>query len=319
MRLILMGTGPFAVPTFRALLASRHQVAALVTRPVPAARGRRKGPINPVRDAFAASGLPLFDPVDVNDPACWPHLRAWNPDLFVVCDYGQILSDQTLQIAARGGINLHASLLPKYRGAAPINWAIWQGETHTGVTVIHMTPRLDGGPCLTSACTAIGPTEDAPALERRLSELGVPAVLKALDMLEAWDGRSALGTPQDPAQATRAPRLQKSHGEVDWTQTAARIVNQVRALRPWPGTYTHYLSGDEPMRLILERVTIDQLPVYLPAGQVLHVDSRVIVVATGDQGLAIHQLQPAGKRVMDTSEFLRGHAVRVGDRLGAGG
>ena len=205
MRLILMGTGSFAVPTFRAVLASRHDVAALVTRPVPPAVGRRKGPVNPVLDSFTAAGIPVLAPESVNDAATGRQLVPFHPDLFVVCDYGQILADDTLRIARCGGINLHGSLLPKYRGAAPINWAIWQGETEAGVSVIHMTPRLDGGPVLTSALTPIAPDEDAPALEHRLAQLGVEPVLHAIDMLDSWDGRSALGTPQDPTQATRAP------------------------------------------------------------------------------------------------------------------
>jgi methionyl-tRNA formyltransferase len=318
MRLILMGTGSFAVPTFRALLASRHDVVALVTRPVPPAVGRHKGPVNPVLESFAPAGLPVLAPVHVNDPTTCHQLKQWTPDLFVVCDYGQILSNDTLSVAGRGGINLHGSLLPKYRGAAPINWAIWRGETEAGVTVIHMTPRLDGGPCLTTARTEIAPDEDAPALEQRLAQMGIQPVLQAIDMLDAWDGHTALGTLQDPTQATRAPRLQKSHGDVDWTQPAESIVNQVRALRPWPGTYTQWLREQRPMRLILERVTVDDQTPNADAGRVTRVEHDVIVVATGHRCLAIHQVQPAGKRIMDTREFLRGHPVRVGDRFGSG-
>ncbi len=204
MRLILMGTGSFAVPTFRALLDSNHDVAAIVTRPVPPARGRQKGPANPVLATFAATGIPMLDPSDINDAAVRAQLAPWNPDLFVVCDYGQILSSQTLAVLRRGGVNLHGSLLPKYRGAAPVNWAIWQGESETGVTVIHMTPHLDGGPCLAVARTAIGPEDDAPVLEHRLSLMGVQLVLQAIDMLAAWDGQAPLGTRQDAALATRA-------------------------------------------------------------------------------------------------------------------
>jgi methionyl-tRNA formyltransferase len=316
MRLILMGTGSFAVPTFRALLASPHTVLALVTRPVPPARGRHQGPVNPVADALADSGLPVLAPADVNDAATRCQLSQWRPDLFVVCDYGQILSSETLSIAVRGGVNLHGSLLPKYRGAAPVNWAIWEGEAETGVTVIHMTPRLDGGPCLTTARTPIAPEDDAPALEHRLSQMGVQPVLEALAMLEAWDGHSPLGTPQERAHATRAPRLRKSDGEVNWTQPAVRIANQVRALRPWPGTYSQWLREGQPMRLLLERVAADSQSSGGEAGQVIRVDRQAIVVATGSGALAIHQVQPAGKRVMDTAEFLRGYLVRVGDRFG---
>jgi methionyl-tRNA formyltransferase len=239
--------------------------------------------------------------------------------LFVVCDYGQILSSPTLAVSRRGGVNLHGSLLPKYRGAAPVNWAIWQGEEETGVTVIHMTPHLDGGPCLAVARTAIGPDDDAPALEHRLSLMGVQPVLQAIDMLAAWDGQAPLGTRQDAALATRAPRLKKSHGEVDWSQTASSLVNQVRALRPWPGTYTQWLRTGAPMHLLLEQVSIDDLAsptAGVAPGSVVRVDGQVIAVATGQRCLAIHRLKPAGKRVMDTGEFLRGHPVQVGERFG---
>jgi methionyl-tRNA formyltransferase len=319
MRLVLMGTGAFALPAFRALVASDHHVAALVTRPVPPPRGRQKGPVNPVLEAFAESGIPVLCPQDINQAAVRQELSDYHPDLFVVCDYGQILSRETLQVARLGGINLHASLLPKYRGAAPINWAIWMGETETGVSVIHMTPRLDSGPCLAVVRSAIGPDEDAAALERRLAERGVAPVFRALELLESWDGISPLGIPQDPSQATRAPRLTKKHGEIDWSQPADKIANQVRALRPWPGAYTQWLKDPHPLHLLLEQVSVAQDRDGLdavPPGTVADVSRDVIVVAAGRGGVAIHRLKPAGKRVMGTGEFLRGHAVRAGDRFG---
>ncbi|MHB8952605.1 MAG: methionyl-tRNA formyltransferase [Pirellulaceae bacterium] len=319
MRLILMGTGCFAVPTFQALLATSHDVVAIVTRPVPPARGRQKGPINPVREAFAGLGIPILEPNDINDATVREQLSQWEPDLFVVCDYGQILSSQTLAISHRGGVNLHGSLLPKYRGAAPVHWAIWQGESETGVTVIHMTPHLDAGPCLAVARTPIAPDEDAPTLEHRLSLIGVSAVLQAIEMLAAWDGEAPLGTRQDASQATRAPRLKKSHGNVDWSQAASRISNQVRALRPWPGTFTQWLRADAPMHLLLERVSVDDLgssSVGTAPGGVVRVDGQTITVATGHGCLTIHRLKPAGKRVMEAGEFLRGYPVRIGERFG---
>ena len=172
MRLILMGTGPFAVPSFQSLLHSRHQVVAVVTRPVPPARGRRKGPVNPVREMELNKHVPILDPPDVNAAAPRSQLAKFEADVLVVCDYGQILSVETLAVARLGGINLHGSLLPKYRGAAPVNWAIWHGEKETGVTVIHMTPRLDAGPCLAKQQTPIGPNEDAEQLEKPSSSQG---------------------------------------------------------------------------------------------------------------------------------------------------
>lgn len=319
LRLILMGTGAFAVPAFRALFASSHTVAAVVTRPVPAPRGRHKGPVNPVREAFESFDVRWLDPVDVNEPSVQSQLGELRPDLFVVCDYGQILSRDTLRIARLGGLNLHGSLLPKYRGAAPVNWAIWNGDAETGVTVIHMTPKLDGGPCLAIAKTPIGLDDDAPALEHRLSVLGVEPICQALAVVADWDGQSPLGSVQNPIQATRAPRLKKSDGAVDWTQPAARICCQTRALRPWPGTYTYWLRGAGPLLLLLEKVSV--VPASLLAcqarpGEVVSVSNGAIAVATGEGFLAIEQLKPAGKRVLEAAEFLRGYPVRPGDRFG---
>jgi methionyl-tRNA formyltransferase len=319
MRLILIGTGAFAVPAFRALLASHHDIVAIVTRPVPPPEGRQREPVNPVREAFAATGIPQLAPDDINAAESCQQLAAWKPDLFVVCDYGQILASDTLRTATRGGINLHGSLLPKYRGAAPVNWALWNGESETGVTVIHMTPRLDGGPCLAMVRTMVEPQEDAPALERRLAQLGIDPVLEAIERLAAWDGVSPLGTRQDASQASRARRLRKTDGEVDWSQPASRLVNQVRALRPWPGTYTTWQRDPRPVRLLLERVTVaDHVSEQSssPPGNVVAVVGGAITVATGSGCLAIEQLKPAGKRAMEAAEFLRGYPVRTGDHFG---
>ena len=319
MRLILMGTGSFAVPTFRALLDSSHDVAAIVTRPVPPARGRQKGPVNPVLATFAATGIPVLDPLDINDAAVRARLAQWNPDLFVVCDYGQILSSQTLAVSRRGGVNLHGSLLPKYRGAAPVNWAIWQGESETGVTVIHMTPHLDGGPCLAVARTAIGPEDDAPALEHRLSLMGVQPVLQAIDMLAAWDGQAPLGTRQDAAlrdACTSLEEIPRRSGLV----TNRRQPGESGASSATVARHLHAMAAQaHPMHLLLEQVSIDDLATPtagVAPGSVVRVDGQVIAVATGQGCLAIHRLKPAGKRVMDAGEFLRGYPVQVGERFG---
>jgi methionyl-tRNA formyltransferase len=318
MRLVMLGTGPFAVPTLASLIDSRHEVAALVTRPVPPARGREKSPANPMRELAEARGIPVHAPDSVNTPEAHGLICHLQPDLLVVCDYGEILSRSTLGLAPLGGINLHGSLLPKYRGAAPVHWAILEGEAETGVSVIHMTPRLDGGPVLATRRTAIGPDETTPELEARLAELGVEAVHEAIERLERWDRRGPLGTPQDPALATKAPRLKKEDGLVDWSRSADQIRNQVRALKPWPTTYTFWhRSRGEPLRLILDEVAVAATPQRAgEPGEVVKSDGQRLVVAAGQGALEIRRLQPAGKRVMDASEFLRGYPVRVGDRLG---
>ncbi len=171
MRLIMVGTGPFGVPTFRGLYEGRHEVAALVTGPLKTARGQELPPASGLRAIARERGTPVFDPQQINDPQSCRWLAERRADLLVVCDFGQILARETLAAAARGGINLHASLLPKYRGAAPINWAIYNGETETGVTVIHMTPQVDAGPAIARVATAIGPEETAVELEARLARL----------------------------------------------------------------------------------------------------------------------------------------------------
>lgn len=313
-RLVIMGTGPFAVPMFRALLGSPYQVTALVTRPDRPVHRRGKAPENPMRETAIAAGLEVFEPESINSPESIEWLRGQAADLFVVCDYGQILSRETLRLARHGGINLHASLLPKYRGAAPINWAIYDGESETGVSVIHMTPQLDAGPCLIQRATPIGSHETASELEARLSEIGASAVLEAIDHLASGAAVSAI--EQDPKLATRAPRLKKEDGLVDWSRSATAIFNQVRALKPWPKTHTFWHpAGHEPVRLILEQVE----PI---AGQSAGASPGTVVetapdflVACGEGTLKIETVQPAGKRVMGAADFLRGHAVQVGDRL----
>jgi methionyl-tRNA formyltransferase len=321
MRVVMLGTGPFAVPTFEWLLGA-HEVPALVTRPTPPSKGREKAPLNPMRDVALARGLPILEPASINSPEAIAAVSELRPELLMVCDYGQILSREALGIAPLGGINLHASLLPKYRGAAPIHWAILNGDEQTGVSVIHMTPRLDGGPILATRVVSIGLDETMPELEHRLAVLGVEAVRDSIELLARWDRVSPIGSKQDPARVSKAPRLSKSDAAADWSKPAKAIANQVRALKPWPGTFTqwHRPQG-EPLRLILDRVSpipAEAASVAVPGaepGTVVADDGRLIV-ATGDGLLSLDAVQPAGKRVMPIAEFLRGYPVRVGQRLG---
>jgi methionyl-tRNA formyltransferase len=333
MRLLVLGTGAFAVPMFESLLQSRHEVLGLVTRPTPPAKGREKAPLNPMREMAERWGLAVEAPSSINSDEGKELLARSAPDLLVVCDYGQILAADCLAIAPLGGINLHASLLPKYRGAAPIQWALMNGESETGVSVIHMTPRLDSGPILAARATLIGSEETHPELEERLARLGIEPVLEAIDLLEGWDGASPIGTPQDAALATKAPRLKKEHGRVNWSRTAEQIRNQVRALQPWPGTFTFWWrAGHEPLRILIDQVSVLVLGIraaarvsglgeersYLP-GEVVVSDGKQLIVATGEGGLGIAAIAPAGKRHMSVAEFLRGYRIREGDILGQGG
>jgi methionyl-tRNA formyltransferase len=319
MRLAMLGTGPFGAPTFRALFATHHEVAAMVTSPVRVRRGKKVAASSAMREIAYEHGVPVFDPEDVNATEARARLAEFQPDLLVVCDYGQILAAGTLACARLGGINLHGSLLPSYRGAAPINWALYHGETRTGVTVIHMTPRVDAGPCIAQAETEIGPDETAVELEQRLAELGAWLVRRAIDAIEA--GRLE-ALPQDPAKASKAPRLKKSHGAIDWNRPAEAIRNQIRALEPWPKTFTfwHRAHG-EPQRLILgpvEVVELDGKRAEGEPGTAVEVNKNRLVIAAGDRrGVSPRSVQPAGKRMLSIAEFLRGHPVQPGDRFGS--
>lgn len=313
MQLVMMGTGPFAVPTFRGLYETHHSVVALVTSPL---KDRRPGfPSNPMRGVAEEHAVPVFAPEDINTSDSRATLAALEADLLVVCDYGQILSAATLAQSRLGGINLHASLLPKYRGAAPINWAIYHGEQETGVSVIHMTPQVDAGPVIAQASTPIRPEEDAAALEVRLSEVGAWLIRRTIDSLES--GRLE-ALPQDPALASKAPRLKRTDGRIDWSRPATAIKDHVRAFEPWPKTYTfwHRPSGP-PVRLILGPVAVlPDLDPGSPPGTVLDAARDRLAIATGTGALLIQSVQPAGKRLLSTREFLNGHRVQPGDRFG---
>jgi methionyl-tRNA formyltransferase len=332
LRLVVMGTGPFAVPLFRALLGSPHEIVALVTRPDHAPPGRRPPP-NPMRATAVAAGIPVLDPERVNAADSVAAIRGLAADLFVVCDYGQILSAELLGAAPLGGINLHGSLLPRHRGAAPIQWAILAGDAVTGVSVIGMTPALDAGRVIAARATAIGPRETAADLEPRLAELGVGAVLDALERLEAavaaGHDPASVGIPQEEAKATRAPRLTKADGLVNWTRPAAAIERLRRALDPWPRAATFFTRADgERRRLVLAEVDLapadesfDAAAAATLPGTVLAAESgpesgRIVVACGEGTALAITRLVPEGKRVMTAGEFLRGSPLRPGVRLG---
>jgi len=321
MRLLVLGTGPFAVPTLQSLLDSQHEVLALVTRPTAPPKGRDKRSINPMQWLAESRGLPVHAPATINNDQGKQLISELKPELLVVCDYGELLAAEVLSLVPLGGINLHASLLPKYRGAAPIQWALLHGDSETGVSVIHMTPRLDGGPLLAARATAIGPNETHPELEARLAAFGIEPVQQAIDLLAHWDRRSPVGTPQDPAKATKAPRLKKEHGAVNWSHSAEQIRNQIRALKPWPGTFTFWRRpSGESLRLVIDdasAVRIDDRSSRSP-GQVALSDGKQLIIATGDGALALTTIAPAGKRHMTVAEFLRGYHIRPGDLLTAG-
>lgn len=327
LRLILMGTGPFAVPSFEALAGEGHEIVQVVTRPERPGPGNRPPVKSPVRVWAEAWGLPVAAPESINADESVEMLTGARPDLLVVCDYGQILKPAALATARLGGINLHGSLLPAYRGAAPVQWAVLCGEQQTGVSVIHMTPKLDAGPVVTTRQTPIGPKETAGELESRLSKIGIEATLEAVERLrqelaaEQTAGEPlSLGQPQDPQQASRAPRLSKRDGRIVWTRPAKELDWHVRGMQPWPGAYTELPPRGgrqtQPMRLTITDVdpTDRPVPEETDAGTV-ETDQSQLWVATGDCWLRINRLKPAGRREMDAEEWLRGRPISDGTVL----
>jgi len=318
MRLVMMGTGPFAAPTFRALFDTPHEVVALVTQPPRPTHARGTPVESPLRPIAREHGTPIFDPESINTPESQEQLAKYAADLFVVADYGQILARETLALARLGGVNLHGSLLPRYRGAAPVAWAVFHGERESGVTVIHMTPQLDAGPCLAQLTTSIGSDETSFELEARLAELGAPLVCRTIDQLERGE---VTHLPQDPALATKARRLRKSDGVIDWNRSAAAIKNQIRALEPWPRNFTfwHRVSGP-PMRLIVGRCDVEATPSAgsptAKPGSVIAVDDQALDILAGDGVLRVRELQPAGKRMLSAAEFARGYRIAAGEQFG---
>ena len=269
MRIIAFGTGPFCVPTFRWLLDSEHEVLSVVTRPIEDAGKRRKTVANPVRQAAEQTELNVLDPASCNTAEFVEELRNFEADLFFVCDYGQILSRKCLKTAKLGGINLHGSLLPKYRGAAPIQWAIYNGDDELGVSVIHMTPKMDAGPILSTASRTFDKHQNSDEIESLLSQMGVEAVSNAIDQLSKWDGSSAIGSKQDPSLATPAPRINKSDGRLDWSRSANQLVDQIRAFTPWPTSFCQWDHGKQPLRLIVQRASVMNIETTAPAGIVV--------------------------------------------------
>ena len=319
----MMGTGGFAEPTFQALLSSRHQVVGLVTQPdraIGQERGstRQTGP--GMKTIAQAHNVPVFQPESINTPEGVAAVRAFQPDLMVVAAYGQILSKDVLAVPPHGGINVHASLLPKYRGAAPIAWAIYHGEKQTGVTIIRMSIYLDAGEMLAQEAIDIGPEETAGELEARLAPLGAKLALQVIGQIEAG---MAVGIKQDKSQATKAPKLTKDHGLIDWRRGPIDVCNHFRAMQPWPTAYTFvHRQGQAPLRVIVIKA---RKPVVCPSGPhhpspgtPLTLEAKDgLCVATGANGaIEIVEVQPAGKRRMTAAEFLRGHPLQPGDRFG---
>jgi methionyl-tRNA formyltransferase len=313
LRIVFLGTPEFAVPSLDALLAaSPHQVVGVVTQPDrPRGRGQKLSDA-PVKARALAAGLPVLQPEKMKDPAFLAALAACNADLGVVAAYGRILTDAILTMPRLGMINVHASILPKYRGAAPVHRAVIAGETSTGVTIMRVVKALDAGPTIVKEHRSIGPDETSDDVERALAKIGARLIVPVVDLLAR---NNAAEYPQDEALATYAHRLTKEDGVIDWSYSAARLHNLIRGLHPWP----HAFSFIHGKRVILRRSAVEasdpDRAVLDPPGMVLEADGDRLTVATGSGVLCIVEIQAEGKRPMGTREFLAGHRLAAGDRF----
>jgi methionyl-tRNA formyltransferase len=298
MRLVFMGTPRFAVPPLQALAKAGHNIAGVMTRiDKPAGRGRTIAQ-PAVKVTALEMGLNVFQPKHLRDPDTIESLRRLAPEVIVVAAYGQILPKEILRLPKYGCINIHASLLPLYRGAAPINWAIIHGDARTGNTIMQMEEGMDTGAILLQEAIPIDPKDTAGTLTEKLSALGAKLITDALPLIEAG---KLTPEPQDRSKATLAPLLKKEDGLINWKLSAPEIHNLVRGLTPWPSAYTFL---DETMVKILETETLQGRG---ESGRILEGMQGNLYVGTGSGLLRIIRVQPAGKKPMDAADFLRGH------------
>jgi methionyl-tRNA formyltransferase len=310
MRIIFFGTSDFAVPSLREIIGSRHELAAIVTQP-----DRRKGrnlalTPPPVKKELEGSAVPVHQPEDASSGDMAGILKGYGADLFVVVEFGQILKRDILNIPAICSVNLHASLLPKHRGAAPINWSIIKGDRMTGVTTIRMTERMDAGDIIMSKGTEIKGEDTAATLRKKLSVMGAGLLA---DTVEAISSGKAAFTKQEESGATYAPKLKKSDGRVDWSADSRDIHNRVRGLIPWPGAYTCW--GDRMVKIWASSFDEGLEPPPDDAGKVTGAGKEGIAVGTGRGVLFIKSLQLAGGKRLEAAEFLRGHRLKPGTRF----
>jgi methionyl-tRNA formyltransferase len=311
LRVVFFGTPAFAVPTLEALLRSSHRVAAVVTQPDrPSGRGQ-KTTDSPVKARAIAAGLPVLQPARLKDPATLEALQATAADIGVVAAYGRLVPPSLLEWPRLGLINVHASLLPRHRGAAPVHRAILAGDAETGVTIMRLVEALDAGPMLAARRLTIGADETSTDVETSLAALGATLLVDTLDRMTTG---AIAEEPQDDALATYAPRLTKADSPVNWMRAATEVHNQIRGLHPWPLAES-WLRGD---RLILRRSAVS--PVSddtAQPGTIVSAHGDDLIVSTADGLVRLLELQREGKRPMSVRDFLSGHAVVPGERLTA--
>lgn len=304
MRIALFGTGSFALPPFRALMESDHDIVAVYTQPDRTGRGHHRH-VNQVKELALEHDIAVRQPERVNQPDVLDELRAFAADVYVVASYGQILKPEFLAIPRLGAFNLHGSLLPRHRGAAPVQYSIWKGDAEGGVTMFQIEPALDSGPMVGRVATPIGAKETSGELMERLAELSGPLTLDVVDQLEAG---TAVFQPQDESLVTLAPKISKAQGVIDWTKSAEEIDCHVRAMQPWPKAATLLKSGETEKRCLLLDVEPLAESKSATPGQVLECSGQ-LVVAAGSGSVLIRRIQPEGRQAMETAAFLNGHSI----------
>lgn len=309
LKIIFMGTPEFAIPSLKALIDSRHKVVAVVTQPDrPRGRGR-KLTAPPIKELALKAGLPVLQPTAIKTEGFRKELASYRADVFAVTAYGRILPGDLLNLPPMGTVNVHGSLLPRYRGAAPVQWAILNGETEAGVTIMQMDEGLDTGDILLPGAIPITSDDTAATMALKLSDLGGILLVEALDKLQ---GGELQAQPQNNSLATEAPPLTKEQGQIDWFEPALAINCQIRGLDPWPTAYT-FLDGK---RLRLFRPEIVSHPDTNEPGTIHRADQNGLLIATGLEYLLIKEVQLEGSKRMAVGPFLQGHKLVPGIRLG---
>jgi methionyl-tRNA formyltransferase len=311
-RIVFMGTPDFAVPALEALLGSEATVVAAVSQPDRATGRGQHVATTPVKAVALRDAIPVHQPETLRDPRIREELARLVPDLIVVAAYGKLLPRAILELPAHGCINVHASLLPRHRGAAPIQWALLEGDATTGVTIMQMNAGLDEGDILVQRTEPVASTDTSATLGARLAQLGARALIETIDGLKA--GRIT-PRPQDSSRATLAPRIQKDAGRIDWSEPAARLERKVRAFQPWPTAYTSL--GGRQLKILHAMVSAPAArgEASQPAGTVTASTADGITVATGDGSLILLVVQLEGRKALPAADFLRGHPVAPGTVL----
>jgi methionyl-tRNA formyltransferase len=308
LRVVFFGTPSFALPTLNALLASRHQVVGVVTQPDrPRGRGQRTSDA-PVKARAREAGLPMLQPAVLKDQGFLDALSAFRSDIGVVAAYGRILPEATLKTPRLGMVNVHASLLPRYRGAAPVHRAVMAGEQETGVTIIRLVKAMDAGPMLAAERRSIGRDETSADVEQALADVGATLLVRTVDDLASG---TATEVAQDESGVTYAPQLTKDEGAVDWSRGAVEIHNLIRGLHPWPHAFS-FIRGN---RLVLLRSAVLDQASDAPPGVVVSAQKDDLHVATSRGVLALREVQPDGRRPMAVRDFLAGHRIDAGEHF----